>query len=264
MPEVKKHRHGEPSWAQLATSDDKGALKFYSGLFGWKDDPSPMGPGAAMYHTQMLGKLNAVGLYQMDDREKGMPPHWEVYFAVTNADETAKKVKAAGGTVVMEPFDVMDHGRMLVAQDPSGAFVSFWQAKKHVGFTIQNEPGAIVWFELAARGVKKAIPFYKTVLGIETSEMTQPGMVYNIFHVGGTNNSGMAGAMEMPKEVPAQVPSNWTPYFAVANCDASAKKVTSLGGKVIFGPQDIPNVGRFATIADPQGAVFAILQPAPV
>ncbi len=258
MPEVKKHPQGEPCWVELATSDEKGALKFYSGLFGWKDDARPMGPGM-FYHMQQLKGQNAAALYQIGPNDPpGTPPHWGVYFAVNSADDTAKKIKAAGGKVVMEPLDVFDAGRWVVAQDPSGAFVRFWQAKNHIGHSVANEPGAFTWAELLSRGVKKALPFYKSVLGIEIAAALMPGVEYHLFKLNGTD---VAGAMEMPKEVPAVVPSNWTPYFAVANADASVTKAKALGGKVIQPAQDIPNVGRFATIADPQGAVFSILQP---
>jgi predicted enzyme related to lactoylglutathione lyase len=257
MPEVKRHPQGEPCWAELATSDEKGALKFYSGLFGWKDDAQPMGPGMT-YHMQKIEGLTAAALYQMGPEEKGHPPHWRVYFAVTSADETAKKVKAAGGKLMMEPMDVMDAGRMMAAQDPSGAMVAFWQAKRHIGYNVMNEPGAVVWNELLTRDAKKAVPFYKAVLGVEAVTMPMPGMDYTMLKVAGKD---VAGIMAMPKEVPAQVPSHWGLYIEVVNADAAVKKAQSLGGKAIMPAQDIPNMGRFATLSDPQGAVFSIFQP---
>ena len=258
MPEVKKHPQGEPCWVELATNDDNGALKFYSALFGWKDEAQPMGPGV-FYHMQKVKGQTAAALYQMGDQEKGHPPHWRVYFSVKSADEAAKAVKAAGGKVIAEPVDVFDSGRMVVAQDPAGAVVSFWQAKKHIGYTVVGEPGAVCWSELLTRDPKKAIAFYKAVLGIETAAMPMPGMDYTLLKVGGTE---VAGIMAMPKEVPAQVPSHWGPYFEVASADATVKKAQSLGGKVLMPAQDVPNVGRFATLTDPQGAAFSILQPA--
>ena len=260
MPEVKTHPQGEPCWAELATSDEKGALKFYSALFGWEDDAQPMGPGMT-YHIQKLGKLTAAAIMQMGPQEKGMPPHWRVYFSVNNADDTAKKVNAAGGKVIHEPFDApMDFGRMVMAHDPSGAFVSFWQAKKPIGYTIANEPGAVAWSELLTRDTKKAVAFYKAVLGVEAAAMPMPGGGdYTMLKVAGKD---VAGIMAMPKEVPAQVPSHWMPYFEVVNADATVKKAQSLGGKPMMPAQDIAGVGRFATLSDPQGAAFSILQPA--
>lgn len=258
MPEVKKHLQGEPCWAELATSDEKGALKFYSAVFGWKDDPQPMGPGQ-VYHMQKLGVLTAAALYQMGEQEQGMPPHWRVYFAVDSADDTARKINAGGGKVVMAPFDVFDSGRMVVAQDPSGAFVSFWEAANHIGYTVEAEPGAVAWNELLTREHKQAVAFYKTVLGVDAADVPMPGITYTMIKVHGKE---VAGIMQMPKEVPPMVPSYWSPYFAVVNCDASVQKVKSLGGQLMAPAQDVPGVGRFATVADAQGATFGIYQSA--
>ncbi len=260
MPEVKKHLQGEPCWAELTTSDEKGALKFYMGLFGWTDDAQSMGDGKFYHMMEVRGHVAAALFEAGKDELKQMPPHWSVYFSVTSADETAKKVKAAGGKVVVEPMDVMDVGRMVVAQDPSVAYISFWEAKRHIGYTVVNEPGAVVWNELMTRDTKKAVPFYKAVLGVEAAAMPMPGGGdYTMLKVAGKD---VAGIMAMPKEVPAQVPAYWGPYFAVANADAAIKKAQSLGGKAMMPAQDIAGVGRFATLSDPQGATFSILQPA--
>jgi predicted enzyme related to lactoylglutathione lyase len=66
----------------------------------------------------------------------------------------------------------------------------------------------------------------------------------------------------MDAQIPANVPSHWTTYFAVTNCDKSVAQIEKLGGKILMPARDIPNVGRFAVCNDPQGAKFAILQPA--
>ena len=78
------------------------------------------------------------------------------------------------------------------------------------------------------------------------------------------SNQGQPGVgmMPMPAQVPAQVPSYWLPYFMVADCDASTAKASSLGAKTMVDPLDIPNTGRFAVLADPQGAMFALFTPA--
>jgi hypothetical protein len=60
----------------------------------------------------------------------------------------------------------------------------------------------------------------------------------------------------------AQVPPNWTLYFQVDDCDATARRAKSLGGTLVVEPREIPNVGRFAVVRDPQGAVFSLYQPA--
>ena len=82
-------------------------------------------------------------------------------------------------------------------------------------------------------------------------------MEYTEFSVDGTPSIGM---MAKPADMPAHIPSYWMPYFQVASCDASAARAKELGGKVMVGPHDIPDTGRFAIITDPQGAMFAVFE----
>jgi predicted enzyme related to lactoylglutathione lyase len=171
-------------------------------------------------------------------------------------DATAGRVEAAGGTVVMAPFDVGDQGRMAVFQDPSGAFVSVWKANQMRGFET-GAPNAYGWAELNARGVDKAIPFYRTVFGWTTrrSEMGEGQPPYTEFLL---DDESVAGAWEMNPMVPAEVPSYWQVYFVADDVDAAFRKALDLGATEVFAPQDFPG-GRFAIVADPQGASFGLL-----
>ena len=84
-------------------------------------------------------------------------------------------------------------------------------------------------------------------------------MKYTLWKVG---DEMVAGGMPMGDEFPAEVPSYWAVYFAVDDADATAQRATELGGTVMRPPSDIPDVGRFAVLVDPQGAVFAVLKNA--
>lgn len=201
----------------------------------------------------------AAGLYKAGPEDLNRtPPCWSIYFSVFSADETANKVRSAGGKVVVEPMDVMDVGRMLVAQDPSAAYVSFWQARKHTGYTIVEEPGAVTWNELLTRDINKAVPFYEAVLGVKATVVPMPEADYTLLKVA---DKAVAGVMTMPKKVPAQVPSYWDPYFAVDHADAAVTKAKSLGGTPLVPTMEIRGFGRFCPLADPQGGVFSIFQP---
>jgi len=126
---VDKHAPGSFCWAELGTTDSKAAKAFYGALFGWTPNDNPMGPDQVYTMLEIGGK--AVGaMYQLDKnmREMGIPPHWMLYVAVANTDETAARVPALGGKVMKEPFDVFDAGRMAVIQDPTGAVFCLWQA----------------------------------------------------------------------------------------------------------------------------------------
>jgi len=256
-----KHEHGMFSWTDLSTSDPAAAKKFYGALFGWASEDMPAGPGM-VYTMCKLNGSDAAAITQQRDDEKsgGVPPHWNAYITVDNVDERTKKAQSAGGKVLMQPFDVMDVGRMSVVADPTGAALCLWQAKKHIGAQITGDPGSICWAELMTTNVDTAGKFYTSVFGWKAEPQSQvPGMNYTVFKLG---DAPVTGMMPNPKDM-QKVPPFWLCYFATANCDATAKKAKELGGKLIVEPTDIPQVGRFAVIADPQGAGFGILQPLP-
>lgn len=251
MSEVTRHEPGSFCWPELATTDPAGAKKFYSGMFGWTAHDQPAGPDM-IYTMLRLNGRDAGALYELEkaQRERGVPPHWNTYVSVESADDAAKKAKELGATVIMNPFDVMEAGRMAVLQDPTGAVFCVWEAKKNIGAEVVNETGALCWCELDTNDTDSAGRFYTKLFGWTTKESPE----YTEFNRGGTPIGGM---MRIPKEW-GDVPPNWLPYFAVSDCDATAAKAMELGGSVTVPPTDIPNVGRFAVLQDPQGAVFAV------
>src|SRR5207247_11197087 len=85
--------------------------------------------------------------------------------AVTSADEAAAKARALGGTVLMEPFDVMDAGRMAALQDPTGAAFCVWQAGRNIGARLVDEPGTMCWCEVATTDPRTAGAFYSGLFG---------------------------------------------------------------------------------------------------
>jgi predicted enzyme related to lactoylglutathione lyase len=260
MTEVKKHDPGSFSWAELATTDPAGAKKFYTSLFGWGIEESPFGPGSDDIYTrlQLTGKdVGALYPMQKEQRSQGVPPNWLPYVAVTSADETAKKAKEIGGKVLMEPFDVMEHGRMAIIQDPTGGTIALWQARKHIGAQRVNEPGGFCWMELLTKNPSDAGKFYADLFGW-TPKNSRFDESYTEFWKG---EAPIGGMMKIKPEW-GEMPSNWSVYWQVKDVDESAAKAKSLGAKVVVEPQDIPTVGRFAALQDPQGAAFSVFKPA--
>jgi hypothetical protein len=254
------HTPGTFSWPELATTDQKAGVAFYRALFGWDLNEQPLGPGEMYSMFQMRGKpVAAAYTMRPEERQSGAPPHWNAYVTVANVDEAAKKAETLGAKVFAPPFDVMDAGRMAVLQDPAGAVFQVWQPNKNIGAMILNEPGALCWTELSTRDMAAAETFYTKLFGWVAKHATEAPMEYTEFSNQGQTSVGM---MPMPKEVPAFVPSYWMPYFQVADTDASAAKAKTLGANLVVPPHDIPNVGRFVVIADPQGAMFAAFKPA--
>lgn len=258
MAETKTAIANKPVWADLASSDAAGSRDFYSKVFGWKIEVNP-DPQYGGYGMAKVGGTQVAGIGPKMSAEQ--PTAWSLYIGTDDADDLAKKVQAAGGKVIAPPFDVGDQGRMATFQDPSGAFISAWQPKAMAGSFPVGEPNTFGWGELNARGVDKALPFYKKVFGwtTKTTEMGPDSPPYNEFQLGGES---IAGGQEMNKMVPAQVPSYWLVYFAVGDVDKSFKTATQAGARELVSPMDFPG-GRFAIVTDPQGAAFGLLKMAP-
>ena len=251
------YKPGTFCWVDFNAKDQPAAKKFYSEVFGWTSNDMPMPDGTN--YSMMLKNGKEVGAIGGMPPGTEMPPHWNSYIAVENVDQAANKAASLGGMIALPPMDVMDAGRMAAVQDPAGAFVMLWQPGSHKGAELTMETGSVCWNELLTKDTDAAGNFYKNLLGWNVEATPMPGMEYNIFK----NGDAQVGGMFPIDPAWGPVPPNWTVYFAVDNCDATCEKVRSLGGNVMSGPQDIPTVGRFATLADPQGGVFAILQPEP-
>ena len=262
MAQFTQHLPGTFCWPELATTDQKAAVAFYRGLFGWTVNEQDMGP-AGTYTIFQLGGQDVGAGYTMraEEREHGAPPHWNAYISVEDAGAAAARAHELGATVIAQPFDVMDAGRMAILQDPTGAMFQVWQPGTSIGVRTLNEPGALCWTELTTSDTFSAERFYTALFGWKPKHSgPESPMPYTEFTVEGANGPSI-GMMAKPPHLPPTVPSFWLPYFQVADVDASVAKATSLGAEVHFGPQDIPNAGRFAVIADPQGAAFAVFTP---
>ena len=166
---------GTPCWVDLGVNDIPKATAFYGGLFGWDIQEGP--PEAGGYSMCMLGGRPVAGIGpKMGPAE--MPTFWTTYIASDAADATAARIKAGGGQVMMEPFDVMDVGRMFIATDPGGAVFGVWQAKAHTGVGLANEPGSLVWSENLSRNYEANRAFYRDVFGYDYGDIGAEGMRY--------------------------------------------------------------------------------------
>jgi predicted enzyme related to lactoylglutathione lyase len=256
MPDIRKHPQGTFCWAELRTPDPVAARKFYGPLLNWEFQEFDIG-GGEKYHMGFLREKSAGAMAKLGEHLKkmGVPPHWGIYMAVDSADVMTKKVATVGGKVLEGPFDVMDVGRMSLVQDPAGAVFMLWEAKKHIGVEVKNEPGAIAWPEVYTNDVERCGSFYSGLFGWKPEPM---GKEYFVMMLAG---KGEAGMCLMSGEMKAHnVPSHWMHHFQVASCEKSAEQVRKLGGTVMFEGSD-PNVGSFAICRDPQGAHFGLFEP---
>jgi len=245
---------GSFCWIELATTDSDAAKKFYHEMFGWEAQDNDAGPG--MIYTMLSSNGRLVGaLYKKGEEMKQVPTHWVSYVSVTSADEAAAKAKSLGGTVLMEPFDVMEHGRMAAISDPTGANFCIWQPKQHKGVGVKGETNSLCWNELLTNDTEKAKDFYTKLFGW-TSKTDSGETPYTEW----INGEDHIGGMMQIQPFMGPMPPNWGIYIAVDDCDAKAQQAISLGGRQYVPPTDIPTVGRFAVVADPQGAVFNIIK----
>jgi hypothetical protein len=182
--------------------------------------------------------------------EGAPPPHWLGHVRVESLDETIENAKKEGGKLAAGPFDMSGVGRMGILIDPQGAFVAAYQPE---GEGTPSE-GVFVWDELGTTDVDGAQRFYEQVFGWTTKDMGEDFGGYRIFHRGDDQIGGL-----MANQDPS-IPAAWTPYVGVDDTDAMCKKATGLGAGVIVEPMDVPTVGRFAILKDPQGAVFGIIK----
>lgn len=257
--DVSTHAPGTFCWVELGTTDKPAARRFYEDLFGWTAQEYPIGPDESYAIVRRSGR-DVGGLYALraDQRAQGVPTHWLCYIAVANADAAAAQVVPAGGTLMGPAFDVGTNGRMAVAADPTGAMFALWQPTGHQGSGIGAVPGSVSWFELASTDVPGARAFYTKLFGWSWQEYPMPGMTYHVAMKGEERVGGL-----MPLTGDEGLPSHWMIYFEVADCDERANWVSSQGGAVIVPPTDIPGVGRFSVLRDPQGGVFSIIKSAP-
>lgn len=255
MTVMETYAPGTFCWADLGTPDAAAAKRFYTGLFGWAFEDRPSGPDTTYTMFTLEGRSIAA-LYQQDSQPQGAPPHWLSYICVESAENMARRATGLGGTVLVEAFEVLDVGRMAVIQDPSAAVVALWEPKRHLGAGVVGEPGSMCWNELATSDAAAAGRFFSDLLGWTRNQRQIGSTSYTVFERG---DASVGGMIQIGPDW-GPVPPHWLVYFAVGDCDASADRARELGATVKVPPSDIPGVGRFSMLADPQGAVFAILR----
>jgi uncharacterized protein len=227
------HDHGSPDPAK--------AREFYAALFGWEFETFP---GEADYEMISVNGQTHGGFGSPPGNP---PPYWLGAVLVENADVAADKAKNAGGTILAEPMDIPEVGRIAVIADPQGAVISAFASQ---GIPPANE-GVFVWDELITTDVDDAKRFYGEVFGWTSRDLPMGESTYTIFMRAGETDVG--GLMHRPDE---RIPPNWTTYIGTGDIDATVARANELGATTINGPMDVPGQGRFAIITDPTGAVF--------
>ena len=273
MAERDEYIPGVPCWVDTSQPDPEAAVEFYGALFGWEFEDVMAADSPGKY---FIARLRGRDVAAVGSVPEAAPPMamWNTYVCVDSADEAAAKVSEAGGNAFMEPFDVMDAGRMAVFGDPEGASICVWQAKQHKGSQIVNEHGSVNFNDLHTRDSEGAKSFYGAVFGWQTLDLPGGTMMWTLPGYGDfleRDTPGLRESMEQMGAPPgfvdvvaslsripddqADTPPHWGVTFAVDDADAIAEQAEKLGGQVVVAPFDAPWV-RMTVITDPQGAVF--------
>jgi uncharacterized protein len=256
MSERDGYPAGVPCWVDLWQDDPEAAARFYAGLFGWEvEETTPSGSARRYFMCRLRGR---------DVAALGSPAAgagWLTYVRVENADQAADRATAAGGSVVAEPSDALDGGRIAIVADPSGPAFGVWQQGDHGGAELVNEPGAWSMSVLHTPDVTGATAFLGAVLGWQPEPFGDFTLFRRPGYVGGEPQQ------PVPRDVvaaiaPSEAAPRWLIDFWIDDVDAAAGKAAPLGGRVVAPPFATP-VGRTAVIADPAGAEFTITQIVP-
>ncbi|MGI5169759.1 VOC family protein [Spirillospora sp. CA-253888] len=259
MPEKTSYEPGAPCWVDLVTPDLAAAGAFYTGLFGWH---AHAGDGERGHTLLSLdgdpARPVAAMMLHVPEAPPGTPALWTTYVSVADVDAAAGAAAAAGGRVFLGPMEVPGMGRFAMVFDPQGAHLGLWQPGGFTGAAVVDETAAYTWSELATRDPEGAAAFYGATLGWRGAGYAFEGTAYTEWKT--SAGSPVAGMVRMDGRWPAEARPYWAVYFAVADCDAAARRAAELGGAVLLPPADLP-VGRFAVLADPQGGLFSVMQP---
>jgi len=254
MGKRESYEPGTFCWVDLATTDSGDAKAFYSGLFGWETEDTPVGQSGSYTMLRFEGD-DVGGLYEMapEQREQDATAYWLSY---VSADATAARTGDLGGTAHGDVFDVMEAGRMAIIADPAGATLALWEPRAHIGAGRVNDVGCMSWNELQTRDSEAADVFYGGLFGWEIEPIEDDGtLVYTTVKNAGVQNGGFMPMTEQHGDAP----SFWLPYFTVSSRDGAAERARELGGTVLAGPLDLP-AGKIAVLADPQGAALAVFE----
>ncbi|MCP9208663.1 VOC family protein [Streptomyces cucumeris] len=268
---------GVPCWADAMLPDLEAGKRFYGGLFGWTFDERTTDYGS--YTRALLGGKDVAGLVPKPDGR--MPTVWNIYFATRDAAATAARIREAGGRVIAPPVWIDDSCVMATAADPGGAVFGLWQAGSHPGFARRGTPGSYGWTEVHTRQPRPVDSFYRAVFGYGMEPVSVRGardtgpceprdthapasapapdlVLWSPRGEPTGARHAIGGRVVIGERYPAELPAHFLTYFVVADCDQALRTAHRLGGRVLNDPEDTP-YGRFAVLADNQGAVFAVI-----
>ncbi|MFG2113541.1 VOC family protein [Streptomyces sp. NPDC048718] len=253
MTEATRRTPGTPCWVSLMVHGLDATQEFYATLFGWEFEPGPQQLGP--YVRALLDGREVAGIGQLPP-DRHLPVAWTTYLATDDAGESAETIRCCGGTVAVGPLEAGDAGRMAICADPAGAVFGLWQAKAHLGTAKAGPAGTPVWNELLTYETGSVAKFYRSVFAYEAEPLVSAGHDYVTLRLDGRPVAALHG---VGTGLPRDRGAHWMTYFEVGDVDAAARLVAELGGQVLRPPRE-GTAGRPVLVADPEGAVFTLVQ----
>jgi predicted enzyme related to lactoylglutathione lyase len=250
---------GEICWVDLQVRDVEAAKAFYAAVFGWRYEDFPT-PDGRSYSKAFLGEdlVTVIAPQNPLQEASGTAAQWNVYFAVSDAQAVAEEALHAGGAVEFGPEEVADTGVMVFVAPPGGGTTGVWQPGTHTGTARYNEPGALAWSVLLTPEPQAAVAFFQQLFGHEVTEYPQDdGGTYTTLMVDGAEVAGIA---RVPGDAQDTLETGWQVYFGVSDVAKAVAAAVAAGGVVLVEPEDIEEAGTIATLRDPQGGVFSLLE----
>ena len=258
MSDAVTNHQGNFVWYEMMTKDPARAQAFYTEVVGWTASAAGMGGGDYTLFSQ--DGVPVAGMMPMPEQAEaaGAAPGWRGFISVANADETAARIKAAGGTLRFGPEDIQGVGRIASMTDPQGVpFLLITPAGQPNPLPAPGTPGTIGWHELSALDGPTAFDFYAGFFGWTAGEATDMGAhgKYQTFDIKGVSQGGI-----LTRFLPDQ-PPRWLFYINTPSIDAAIERTKAAGGKVLIGPQIVPGGSWIMQGLDTTAAMFAMVAP---
>ena len=244
-----------PVWMDLATLSGREISSFYGAVCGWN-----AAEGSDQFGGYFMFMKNDVPMTGAMPTPAGQPGGWTTYVQTADMSATLEAVVRHGGTVVAGPLPIAELGSMAIILDQAGCPFGLWAPEAFAGFPLDGRVGSPVWFELYTKDYAGSQQFLSSVFGWTFDTMSDTDQFrYATVSVDGVQ---VFGIMDFSSPMHDAMPAYWNSYFRVTDCDAATVAAEAQGGSLLMAPHDTP-FGRMASVRDPDGAVFSLVQNNP-